>query len=77
MPESSLQLNTVPGSLALKLKVALRLDAVEPFAGPAVIVVSGGVVSTSKVRDRVSLSLPAASMALRDKVWVPSGSGDV
>ena len=35
----------------------------------------GFTVSTVKVRDRMVLSFPAASMALTKKAWVPFESG--
>ncbi len=38
--------------------------------------VAGARVSTVKDRDRTGLSLPAASIALTKKMWVPLASGE-
>jgi len=45
---------------------------VEPFGGPAVIVVLGGCTSTVNVRAAgVASMLPERSTALAQKVWLP------
>ena len=38
--------------------------------------VAGATVSTVKDRDTTALSFPGASIALTEKVWVPSESGE-
>jgi hypothetical protein len=70
---SMLHLNVDPGSLELKLKLALVWFV--GFAGEDVIIVSGGVVSTVQVcAAGVGSVLPAGSVALTSKVWLPSAS---
>ena len=34
------------------------------------------MVSTVKDRDTIALSFPGASIALTEKMWAPSGSGE-
>ncbi len=46
----------------------------DPSAGPEVIVVGGGVVSTVKVRVAGEPVLVAESVARTEKVWEPSAS---
>ena len=57
--------------MAAKLKLALLL--VLMAGGAAVMVVSGGVVSTVQVKlAGVGSALPAASVARTWKLWLPS-----
>ena len=62
-------------SLAVKLNEALWSEVADPFAGPEVIEMVGGTVSTVKWRDLIRLTLPGASIARTKKVWPPSVSG--
>jgi hypothetical protein len=77
------QLANAPPSIAhwkvapaseLKLKVALAL--LLGFVGAAEIVVVGATVSIVHVKLAGALALPAASVALTWKVWLPSASAE-
>ena len=69
-PESSLQAKVLPDSVDVKLKVALAFPVDD--AGLAVMVVSGGVMSTTHASIAgVGSVLPAASVAPTWKVWLP------
>ena len=46
-----------------KANEALWDEVAEPFAGPEVIVIAGGVVSTVKGRPLTALTLPVGSIA--------------
>ena len=74
VPESTRHSNVEPVSVEVNVNVGV-LSLVGPD-GPAVMLVSGGVVSTvSTVKARlagVASTLPAASMARTSKVWAPS-----
>jgi hypothetical protein len=72
--ESKRQAKVEPVSLDENLKVGV-VSAVDP-EGPEVIVVWGGTVSTVKDRETIALSFPGASIALTEKLWLPSGSGE-
>jgi hypothetical protein len=74
--ESSWQLRLASESSESKPNEGFRLDEVEPSTGPELIVTAGATVSTVKDRDRIRLSFPGASIALTEKVWGPSGSGE-
>ena len=67
-PPSSWQLKLAPDSLEAKLNDGLGSAEVDPSAGPEEIVTGGAVVSTVKVRDRIGLSFPGASIARTKKV---------
>jgi hypothetical protein len=70
--ESSEHWNVDPLSLALNVNVALVLVVVEPAAGPPVMVVLGGAMSTVHVRlAALGSVLPAASIARTRNVWLP------
>ena len=71
--ESKRHRKVEPDSLDENLKVGV-VSVVDP-EGPEVIVVWGGTVSTVKDRDTIALSFPGASIALTEKLWLPSGSG--
>ena len=68
----------VPGSVEPRSKVGVLSAIALPFAGPPVIDVSGGVMSTVKVRDSgVGSALPWRSRARTAKVCVASVSGPI
>ena len=70
-PPSSRHSKDEPTSVEVKLKSAL--EALLGSAGPAVIDVSGAVVSTVQVYVCGAASaLPAASVAWTSNVWAPS-----
>jgi hypothetical protein len=68
-PVSSLQVNVEPVLLELKLKVALVWFV--GFAGPELIVTTGGVVSIVHVLLALPV-FPAASVPVTVKVWLPA-----
>ena len=72
--ESKRHRNVEPDWLDENLKVGV-LSMMVP-EGPEVIVVCGGTVSTVKERETIALSFPGASIALTEKLWLPSGSGE-
>jgi 2C-methyl-D-erythritol 2,4-cyclodiphosphate synthase len=70
-PPSSAHVNVAPSS-ELKLKDALAL--LLGFVGAAEIVAAGATVSIVHVKLAGALALPAASVALTWKVWLPSAT---
>src|SRR5918999_1414523 len=70
-PASSLHSNVEPASLEVKLK--LGSASLSGSEGEAVIVVCGSVRSIVQVKEAGEAStLPAASVALTSKVWLPA-----
>ena len=72
--ESKRQAKVESDSLEEKPKVGVV--SVVDSDGPELIVVWGAMVSTVKERETIALSFPGASIALTEKLWLPSGSGD-
>ena len=64
-----------PAWLATKRKVGVWSVVVLPLAGPPLIPVFGGTVSTVKERALTASWLPATSIALTEKLRVPSARG--
>src|SRR5205085_1494571 len=63
-------------SAPVKLKLAAALAETDSGAGPSVMLVVGGVVSTVQVRGAgVGSALPAWSIARTWTVWLPSARG--
>ncbi|MDH4346837.1 MAG: hypothetical protein OEW31_10930, partial [Thermoleophilia bacterium] len=73
-PPSTLHWKLDPGSVEVNVNVGVGSLEVDPWAGPPVIVVSGGDASTVQEREAVGPTLPAVSVARTSNVCPPSES---
>ena len=73
-PASSLQRKVEPAWFEVKEKLAVV--RVVGFGGAAVMVAVGGVRSIVQAKEAGADALPAVSVAVTEKVWLPAASAE-